>query len=73
MPWLGWRESNSLRLQKKIFGDSLPQNLKYESIPTFCRLPLTQKFYILQVGEFLPPIFLCGEVRICRKAGALQK
>jgi len=27
----------------------------------------------LQVGEFLPSIYLCGEVRICRKADALQK
>ena len=62
-----------MRLQKKIFGDSLPQNLKYGSIPAFCRLSLTQKFCILQVGEFLPPNFMRGEVRICRKAGALQK
>jgi len=44
---LRWQESNSLRLQNKIYGDSLPQNLQYDSITAFCRLPLTQKFSVL--------------------------
>ena len=41
---LSWRESYPIRLQNKIFGNSSPQNLKYDSIPAFCRLSLTQKF-----------------------------
>jgi len=61
-----------LRLQKKIFGDSLPQNQKYGSIPAFCRLPLTRKFSFLQVGEFLPPnLFVRESVNLpqgCRLA-----
>ena len=70
---LGWRELNSLRLQKKISDDSLPQNLKYVSIPSFFGFLSYKNFHFCRSAEFLPPNFLCGEVRVCSKAVALQK
>ena len=43
---LVWQDSNLSRLRNKILHNTLPQNLKYGSIPAFSRLRLITKFFV---------------------------
>ena len=43
---LVWQDSNQSRLRNKILHNTLPQNLKYGSIPAFIRLRLITKFFV---------------------------
>ena len=69
-----WQDSNLSRLRNKILHNTLPQNLKYGSIPAFNRLRLITKFFCFgRLKSFCRRIFYSAKREICSKADALQK